>query len=113
MKESDKAIDALAHDPPVLRVLKLHVLRRFNQGIAEIAGVADRTGWCPIDPVTFESKLVPNIPRLWRRRDSRFNAEIAFVANAQAERLAVSGFSKDMGRPFGAASFDFQVASSR
>ncbi|MGY3037672.1 sulfide dehydrogenase [flavocytochrome c] flavoprotein subunit [Bradyrhizobium sp. USDA 4354] len=29
--------------------------------IAAIAGVADATGWCPIDPVTFESKLVPNI----------------------------------------------------
>jgi hypothetical protein len=29
--------------------------------IAELAGAADHTGWCPIDPVTFESKLVPNI----------------------------------------------------
>lgn len=29
--------------------------------IAGIAGAADATGWCPIDPVTFESKLVPNI----------------------------------------------------
>nr|WP_063692567.1 NAD(P)/FAD-dependent oxidoreductase [Bradyrhizobium stylosanthis] len=29
--------------------------------IAEIAGAADHTGWCPIDPVTFESKLVKNI----------------------------------------------------
>lgn len=29
--------------------------------IAEIAGAADGTGWCPIDPVTFASKLVPNI----------------------------------------------------
>jgi len=29
--------------------------------IAGLAGVADATGWCPIDPVTFESKLVPNI----------------------------------------------------
>jgi NADPH-dependent 2,4-dienoyl-CoA reductase/sulfur reductase-like enzyme len=28
---------------------------------AELAGVADRTGWCPVDPVTFESKLQPNI----------------------------------------------------
>jgi sulfide dehydrogenase [flavocytochrome c] flavoprotein subunit len=28
---------------------------------AQIAGVADRTGWCPVDPVTFESKLQPNI----------------------------------------------------
>jgi len=29
--------------------------------LAEIAGAADHTGWCPINPVTFESKLVPNI----------------------------------------------------
>jgi len=29
--------------------------------IAEIAGAADHTGWCPINPVTFESKLVPHI----------------------------------------------------
>jgi NADPH-dependent 2,4-dienoyl-CoA reductase/sulfur reductase-like enzyme len=29
--------------------------------LAELAGVADRTGWCPVDPVTFESKLQPNI----------------------------------------------------
>ena len=29
--------------------------------IAVIAGVADRTGWCPIDPVTFESPLAPRI----------------------------------------------------
>ena len=28
--------------------------------IVEIAGVADRTGWCPIDPTTFASKLMPN-----------------------------------------------------
>lgn len=29
--------------------------------IADIAGAADATGWCPIDPVSFESKLAPNI----------------------------------------------------
>jgi len=29
--------------------------------IAEIAGAADNTGWCPIDPVTFASPLVPNV----------------------------------------------------
>jgi len=29
--------------------------------VAELAGVADRTGWCPVDPVTFESKLQANI----------------------------------------------------
>src|SRR6202012_5963413 len=29
--------------------------------IADIAGAVDNTGWCPIDPVTFASQLVPNI----------------------------------------------------
>ena len=29
--------------------------------IAALAGIADKTGWCPIDPETFASKLVPNI----------------------------------------------------
>jgi NADPH-dependent 2,4-dienoyl-CoA reductase/sulfur reductase-like enzyme len=29
--------------------------------IATIAGAADNTGWCPIDPVTFASKRVPDI----------------------------------------------------
>jgi sulfide dehydrogenase [flavocytochrome c] flavoprotein subunit len=29
--------------------------------IADIAGAVDHTGWCPIDPITFASKLVPDI----------------------------------------------------
>ncbi|MGH6739858.1 MAG: FCSD flavin-binding domain-containing protein, partial [Bradyrhizobium sp.] len=29
--------------------------------VAEIAGATDHTGWCPINPVTFESKLASNI----------------------------------------------------
>jgi NADPH-dependent 2,4-dienoyl-CoA reductase/sulfur reductase-like enzyme len=29
--------------------------------IAEIGGAADATGWCPINPMTFESKLLPNV----------------------------------------------------
>ena len=28
---------------------------------ADLAGVADRTGWCPVDPLTFESRLQKNI----------------------------------------------------
>jgi NADPH-dependent 2,4-dienoyl-CoA reductase/sulfur reductase-like enzyme len=29
--------------------------------IADMAHVSDRTGWCPVNPITFESTLVPNI----------------------------------------------------
>ena len=38
--------------------------------IAELAGVADRTGWCPIDPVSFASKLAAECPRDRRRLPS-------------------------------------------
>ena len=44
--------------------------------IAEIAGVADRTGWCPIDPVTFESKLRAEYSCRGRRRVCWRYAEI-------------------------------------
>ena len=29
--------------------------------IAQTAGATDHTGWCPIDPMTFASKLLPNV----------------------------------------------------
>src|SRR5262245_8243354 len=44
-------------------------------GVAELAGVADKTGWCPIDPVTFESKLVPNI-HLMRSEERRVGKSV-------------------------------------
>jgi sulfide dehydrogenase [flavocytochrome c] flavoprotein subunit len=37
------------------------ILQQRAGAIAELAGVADRTGWCPVDPITFESRLQPNI----------------------------------------------------
>ena len=47
--------------------------------IAQTAGVADRTGWCPIDPVTFESKLVPNIHVVGDAAIMGGDAEICFL----------------------------------
>ena len=29
--------------------------------IAEVAGISDATGWCPIDPITYQSRLQPDI----------------------------------------------------
>jgi sulfide dehydrogenase [flavocytochrome c] flavoprotein chain len=29
--------------------------------IAQIAGATDKTGWCPIDPMTFASKILPDV----------------------------------------------------
>jgi NADPH-dependent 2,4-dienoyl-CoA reductase/sulfur reductase-like enzyme len=56
--------------------------------IAEIAGVADRTGWCPIDPVTFQSTLQPNIHVIGDAAIAGAMPKSAFAANAQAKVCA-------------------------
>jgi NADPH-dependent 2,4-dienoyl-CoA reductase/sulfur reductase-like enzyme len=58
--------------------------------IAEVAGVADRTGWCPIDPVTFESKLQPNIHVVGDATIAGAMPKSAFTANAQAKVCAAA-----------------------
>jgi len=56
--------------------------------IAATAGVADRTGWCPIDPVTFESPLQKNIHVIGDAAISGAMAKSAFAANAQGKACA-------------------------
>jgi len=58
--------------------------------IAQSAGVADRTGWCPVDAVTFESKLVPNIHVLGDAAIMGGMPKSAFSANAQAKVCAAA-----------------------
>ena len=45
--------------------------------IADIAAVADRTGWCPIDPTTFESKLQPNMHVVGKHRVAKLAGDRA------------------------------------
>jgi sulfide dehydrogenase [flavocytochrome c] flavoprotein chain len=56
--------------------------------IAQSAGVADRSGWCPVDPATFESKLVPNIHVIGDAAIMGGMPKSAFSANAQAKVCA-------------------------
>ena len=56
--------------------------------IAEIAGVADRTGWCPIDPVTFESRLQPSIHVIGDAAIGGAMPRSASAANSQARICA-------------------------
>jgi sulfide dehydrogenase [flavocytochrome c] flavoprotein chain len=58
--------------------------------IAEIAGVADRTGWCPIDAATFESKLQPNIHVIGDAAITGALPKSAFAANAMAKACAAT-----------------------
>jgi NADPH-dependent 2,4-dienoyl-CoA reductase/sulfur reductase-like enzyme len=58
--------------------------------IAQSAGVADRSGWCPVDPVTFESKLVPNIHVIGDAAIMGAMPKSAFSANSQAKVCATA-----------------------
>jgi NADPH-dependent 2,4-dienoyl-CoA reductase/sulfur reductase-like enzyme len=58
--------------------------------IAELAGVADRTGWCPIDPVSFQSLLQPNIHVIGDAAIAGAMPKSAFAANAQAKICAAA-----------------------
>ena len=58
--------------------------------IAELAGVADRSGWCPIDPVTFASTLQPDIHVIGDAAIAGAMPKSAFAANAQAKVCAAA-----------------------
>jgi NADPH-dependent 2,4-dienoyl-CoA reductase/sulfur reductase-like enzyme len=59
-------------------------------GIAVACGAADRSGWCPIDPVTFESRLVPGIHVIGDASIAGAMPKSAFSANAQAKVCAAA-----------------------
>jgi len=67
--------------------------------IAEVAGVADATGWCPIDATTFESKRAPNIHVLGDAIIAGAMPKSAFSANAQAKVCAAAIVKLLAGQP--------------
>jgi sulfide dehydrogenase [flavocytochrome c] flavoprotein subunit len=58
--------------------------------IAAAAGVADQSGWCPIDPVSFESRRVPGIHVIGDSAVAGAMPKSAFAANAQAKVCALA-----------------------
>ncbi|MEO1078283.1 MAG: NAD(P)/FAD-dependent oxidoreductase [Pseudomonadota bacterium] len=57
--------------------------------IARRAGLTDASGWCPIRPLTFESRLVENIHVIGDAAIANAMPKSAFAANAQAGLCAV------------------------
>jgi NADPH-dependent 2,4-dienoyl-CoA reductase/sulfur reductase-like enzyme len=78
--------DFAAHKAAVANVIPPQKAGR----IAAAAGIADRTGWCPVDAVTFESKLVPNIHAMGDAIIAGGMPKSAFSANAQAKICAAA-----------------------
>ena len=87
----DPAALTLATDFETYKPAVANVIPPQRAGhIAELAGVADRTGWCPIDPVTFESRLQPNIHVIGDAAIAGAMPKSAFAANAQAKVCAAA-----------------------
>jgi sulfide dehydrogenase [flavocytochrome c] flavoprotein chain len=55
---------------------------------AQQIGLADQSGWCPVDPMTFESKLQPGIHVVGDATGAGDMPKSAFVANNQAKACA-------------------------
>ncbi|HEY2135221.1 MAG TPA: NAD(P)/FAD-dependent oxidoreductase [Xanthobacteraceae bacterium] len=66
--------------------------------LAELAGVADRTGWCPVDPVTFGSKLQPDIHVIGDAAIAGAMPRSASAAHSQAEICAAAIVAQLAGR---------------
>jgi NADPH-dependent 2,4-dienoyl-CoA reductase/sulfur reductase-like enzyme len=58
--------------------------------IAEIAGASDNTGWCPIDPTSFASKLVPNMHVIGDATIAGGIPKSASAAHAQGKACAAA-----------------------
>jgi NADPH-dependent 2,4-dienoyl-CoA reductase/sulfur reductase-like enzyme len=56
--------------------------------IADLAGAVDKTGWCPIDPATFASRLVPNIHVIGDATIGGGIPKSASAANAEGKACA-------------------------
>ncbi len=67
--------------------------------IAAIAGAVDKSGWCPIDPVSFASKLVPDIHVIGDACIGGGIPKSASAANAQGKACAAGVANLIAGKP--------------
>ena len=110
----DPAALTLATDFQTYKAAVANVIPPQKAGrIAELAGVADRSGWCPIDPVTFESKLQPNIHVIGDAAIAGAMPKSAFAANAQAKVCAAAVAALLAGGRPGAAETDQHLLQPR
>lgn len=75
-----------AHEAAVINVIP----PQKAGAIADAAGVSDATGWCPIEPLAFESTLQPGIHVIGDATIAAPMPKSAFSANLQAKICAMS-----------------------
>jgi len=74
------------HRPAVANVIPPQKAGR----VAELAGATDATGWCPIDPLSFESKLQPGVHVIGDAAIAGAMPKSAFAAASQGKACAAA-----------------------
>lgn len=96
----DPATNTLVTDFDKYQAAVANVIPPQKAGrLADLAGVADRTGWCPVDPVTFESKLQAGIHVIGDAAISGAMPKSAAAAAAQGAICADAIIALLAGRP--------------
>ncbi len=67
--------------------------------VATLFGLTDKSGWCPVDPYTFESKLVANVHVLGDSASASPLPKSGFAANNEAKVAAYAIINLFAGRP--------------
>lgn len=73
--------------------------------IARNSGLANQTGWCPVNPTTFESTLHPNIHVLGDAAIAGAMPKSGFAANSQGKVVAMAVTNALNGRPTAAPTY--------
>ena len=72
--------------------------------LAQRSNLADRSGWCPVDPITFESTLQPGVHVVGDSVSGGDMPKSAYAANGQAKACAFAIIAEltgaDRARPF-------------
>ncbi|MGQ0662860.1 MAG: FCSD flavin-binding domain-containing protein [Pseudomonadota bacterium] len=73
--------------------------------IARQAGLANQTGWCPVDPVTFESAIHKNVHVIGDASLAGAMPKSGFAANSQGKVAAMAVVNAINGRPTAAPTY--------
>lgn len=73
--------------------------------IAFKAGLTDATGWCPVDKITFESKLVPGVHVIGDAAIATKMPKSGYAANSQGKVVAAAISAMMNGQPVGIPSY--------
>lgn len=97
LSQGGKATEVIAGESTIVTEFGRHTADVANVippqragAIARISGATDRSGWCPIDPVTFESRLLPGVHIVGDAAVGGGMPKSAFAANAQAKAAAAA-----------------------